>query len=69
MSDCPKCGGSMEPGFIVDEGYGRYDRARWQSGAADKAWWGGLRIRKKELIGVSTDRCRRCGYLESYARA
>jgi len=58
----------MADGFIVDEGYGKYDRARWQEGLPVKAWWGSLKVRKKEWIGVTTARCRRCGYLESYAK-
>jgi predicted nucleic-acid-binding Zn-ribbon protein len=68
MADCPKCGGSMADGFIVDEGYGKYDQARWQEGQPVKRWWGSLKVQKGELIGVRTLRCRRCGYLESYAK-
>jgi hypothetical protein len=68
MADCPKCGGAMEDGFVIDEGYGRFDRARWQAGQPERAWLSGYKVRKKELIGVTTARCGRCGYLESYAR-
>jgi hypothetical protein len=58
----------MVDGFIVDEGYGKFDRARWQEGQPRRSWWGSLKVRKKELIGVTTTRCRRCGYLENYAK-
>ena len=58
----------MTDGFIVDEGHGTFARARWQEGQPVKNWWGSLKVRKKELIGVTTARCRRCGYLESYAK-
>jgi predicted nucleic-acid-binding Zn-ribbon protein len=68
VADCPKCGGAMLDGFIVDEGYGKFDRARWQEGQPTRSWWGSLKVRKKELIGVTTARCRRCGYLENYAK-
>jgi hypothetical protein len=57
----------METGFIVDEGYGTRTVARWFRGEPVRSMWVGLKVRKKEAIDVSTYRCTRCGYLESYA--
>ncbi len=65
--ECLRCSGSMEPGFIVDEGYGKSVIAKWVAGEPQKSFWRGLRLRGNEQIEVATYRCRRCGYLESYA--
>ena len=65
---CPRCGGEMEQGFILDRG--NHDIARqeyWYSGAPRRRrfWSLDLANRKKRL--VDTLRCTDCGYLESYA--
>jgi DNA-directed RNA polymerase subunit RPC12/RpoP len=67
--ECPRCSGGMEPGFIVDESYGQKFVSKWVAGAPQKTWWmgRGLRLGRSEQIEVATYRCRRCGYLESYA--
>ena len=57
----------MEPGYVVDEGYGTRTVANWVAGEAERSIWTGLKLRGKTKIGVTTYRCRRCGYLESYA--
>jgi len=64
---CPRCSGSMEPGFIVDEGYGTRTASRWFRGEAQYGFFGSLKVRRKEGVDVDTYRCTRCGYLESYA--
>ena len=69
MADCPKCGGTTSEGFLVDQGdYGMNYQARWHRGSPQKAWWGGLKVRKADLIPVETYRCNRCGFLEQYAK-
>ena len=65
--DCPRCSGLMEPGFIVDEGYGKRVVAKWVAGEPRKSFWVGLRLGGQDQIEVATYRCRSCGYLESYA--
>jgi len=55
---CPRCSGSMEPGYTLDEGYGTRTVAKWVAGEPE---------RSKAQHDVVTYRCRRCGYLESYA--
>jgi len=57
----------MEAGFVVDEGYGTHTVAKWIGGEPVRSIWTGLKLRGKEKLDVTTYRCRRCGYLESYA--
>jgi hypothetical protein len=67
--ECPRCRGSMQEGFTVDRGHG--DRRRipaWTAGPPEKSWFLGIRTKGRESYPVTTYRCSRCGYLESYAR-
>ena len=59
----------MEPGYTVDNGYGKSTVAQWVAGEPETSLWmgGGLKLRGKDKLDVTTYRCRRCGYLESYA--
>ena len=64
---CPKCGGAMVEGFIVDQGYGVVHPGKWHPGAPVKSFWTGIKQRKKEQIDIAAYRCDRCGFLENYA--
>ena len=64
---CPRCGGGMEQGFVVDQAQGAMKTQRWVQGAPEHSFWLGLKLRGKRQRDVSTYRCGRCGYLESYA--
>jgi predicted nucleic-acid-binding Zn-ribbon protein len=69
MAHCPKCNGSMSEGFIVDHGdYGTAHVSTFQAGQPRKSFWTGLKQNKEEQVAVTTLRCGRCGYLESYAK-
>jgi hypothetical protein len=57
----------MERGFVLDEAHGRYTVGKWIAGEPEKSIWTGLKTRGKAKLDVATWRCRRCGYLESYA--
>ena len=59
----------MEAGYIVDNGYGKATVSQWVEGDPESSFWmgGGLKLRGKDKLDVTTYRCRRCGYLESYA--
>ena len=58
----------MEPGYTVDVGYGRTAVPNWVAGEPVNNFWSwGLNLRGKQQLPVSAYRCRRCGYLESYA--
>ena len=52
---------------MVDQGYGTNAVPKWVAGVPEKSIWVGLKLRKRHQLEVSTYRCRRCGYLESYA--
>jgi len=64
---CPRCSGSMESGYILDEGYGARTVAKWVAGEPERSIWTGLKLRGKQQHDVVTYRCKRCGCLESYA--
>jgi hypothetical protein len=57
----------MEPGFVVDEGHGTRTVAKGVAGEPQRSIWTGLKLRGRDKLDVTTYRCRRCGYLESYA--
>ena len=62
---CPRCSGSA--GYILDEGYGTRTVAKWVAVEPERSIWTGLKLRDKARHDVVTYRCKRCGYLESYA--
>ena len=65
---CPKCGGLMEQGFLLEQRDGNMkDATEWVEGAPEKGWFGSVKVRRKRQLAVETHRCTRCGYLESYA--
>jgi hypothetical protein len=68
MPACPKCQGDMEAGFIPDFSYGTILQSNWFAGDAEKSWRGSIKTSGKRQIVITTDRCTKCGYLESYAR-
>jgi hypothetical protein len=57
----------MEPGYTIDIGYGTKALPKWVAGEPQKSIWTGLKLGGKDQLEVTTYRCRRCGYLESYA--
>ncbi|HEX2763472.1 MAG TPA: PF20097 family protein [Allosphingosinicella sp.] len=65
--NCPRCGGAMEEGFMVDGTHGGSRVARWTAGRPRKSLWTGIKLSGAKLVEIATWRCRRCGLLESYA--
>ena len=57
----------MDEGYIIDETRGTMKSQKWAQGAPEYSFWFGLKLRGKKRLDVSTYRCGRCGYLESYA--
>ena len=57
----------MELGYVIDEGHGTRTVANWVAGEPERSIWTGLKLKGKDKLGITTYRCRRCGYLESYA--
>ena len=68
-STCPKCHGSMEPGLMLDRKDGAsHLQVRWVGGEpTPTTFWGNVRMKGREPLPVTTYRCERCGYLESFA--
>lgn len=64
---CPRCQGSMAEGFIIDQGHGQVHVSTWQEGEPKRSFWQGVKQSKADQLKVSSFRCERCGYLESYA--
>ncbi len=66
-SNCPKCSGQMEQGFVIDNGYRVPIVSEWTAGAGPPQWsfWTG-KI-KSVTRQITTYRCTKCGFLESYA--
>ena len=67
MKSCPKCGGAMQRGFLLDEAKNRRRQTAWVPGEPVKSIWTGLKVPKGAAIPVVSLRCQRCGFLESYA--
>lgn len=65
---CPKCGGRMQQGFILDNTHGARLVSHWAPGAPLKSWWAGTKAAERELVPVGSYRCAGCGFLEMYAR-
>jgi hypothetical protein len=64
---CPKCGGRMDQGFLLELKDGNQKAVtEWVEGMPHKKWYG-LSIRGQRKLTVETWRCGRCAYLESYA--
>lgn len=68
MSDtqfrCPRCGISMERGFLADRGDADATKvAQWIEGVPDVHWYG-INTSGREKVPVTAYRCARCGYLE-----
>jgi hypothetical protein len=65
--ECPKCAGGMVDGFVVDHTHGGAAVSSWIEGAPNKSIWVGLKLTGLTPIEITTWRCRRCGFIESYA--
>jgi hypothetical protein len=65
---CPKCNGEMETGFIPDFSYGAVLSSSWYEGEPEKNWLGNIKTKNIPKIAITTERCTKCGFLESYAR-
>lgn len=64
---CQKCDARMEPGYVLDQAYGGMAQSAWVEGAPERSFWTGLKLKGRQRLPVTTYRCSRCGYLESYA--
>lgn len=59
----------MSEGFVLDRGdYNSKNLQKWVEGEPTKSFWRGLDTHDRDQYEVSTWRCDKCGYLESYAQ-
>ena len=66
--ECIRCHAQMEDGFLVDVTDSGPRQQSWFPGKPEPSFWTGLKgLKKDERIPVTTRRCPKCGYLESYA--
>lgn len=65
---CPKCGKSMEEGFVLDNTYGSRSASAWVEGEPEKSVWVGVKLHGKKAIEIAAFRCTGCGYIEQYAK-
>jgi hypothetical protein len=67
---CPKCAGRFEEGFPLDRGHHNQSaQASWIEGKPLRSFWTGLATRGRPSHKITSYRCSRCGFLESYAPA
>jgi|HubBroStandDraft_6_1064221.scaffolds.fasta_scaffold1027281_1 hypothetical protein len=64
---CTECGGTMESGYLLDVAENGAVLPTWTGGAPTRGWFGRLKIDRKSLRWVMTDRCTSCGFLKSFA--
>jgi hypothetical protein len=58
----------MTEGFIKDEAHGAVRTSMWVEGPPEKSFWTGTKTYGKKQVRITSFRCTKCGYLESYAR-
>ena len=68
--NCPKCQGSMEEGYLMDQGDNAPGQSHWRTReSAPRQLLGFITIQQaKNMLAVTTFRCVKCGFLESYAQ-
>ena len=66
-SQCPKCPGLMERGFVMDRSLAGTQLLRWVEGEPEIGGPIGLKLIERKTTQITrTDKCDRCGYLEFY---
>jgi hypothetical protein len=65
--ECIRCHAHMEFG-VADNTQAGLTQQNWSPGEPQPSFWTGLKVEKKDqVVPVTTLRCPKCGYLESYA--
>jgi hypothetical protein len=59
----------MSEGFVIDHGdANRVGQQNWVEGQPERSLWLGIKTKGREKYTITTWRCDKCGYLESYAQ-
>ena len=66
-TQCPKCDGNMEQGFVPDFAHGAIVVSSWHAGQPKKSFWRKTKVTFKEGLPLGAFRCSSCGFLEFYA--
>lgn len=64
---CPKCGGRMEEGFVLDQSHAARLVSCWVEGTPEMTFFGNAKIFDRTKRDIRSFRCVACGFLESYA--
>ena len=64
---CPKCGGGMIEGFLLDATYGGNLVLRWHKGQPKKSWLTETKVDKTKLVLAKTYCCNKGKIHETYA--
>ena len=65
--ECIRCHAQMERGYVADLGEYGYRQQIWYPGEPVKSFATGLKMKRDQVVPVTTLHCPKCGYLESYA--
>lgn len=65
--ECIRCHAKMEVGFVPDNTHSGFQQPKWSPGVPQPSFWTGLKLKADSVIPVTTFRCLKCGYLESFA--
>ena len=67
-SQCPKCTGLMERGFVMDRSLTGDRLLRWVEGEPERGGATGVKLIERKTSQITrTDKCDKCGYLEFYS--
>ena len=64
---CPKCGGAMVEGFVIDRTHSGVTVGCWVEGQPQGNIWMGVKLKGRPKTEIASWRCARCGFLEHYA--
>jgi hypothetical protein len=67
VTTCAECGAAMEAGFVADAGSDTIRPGEWVSGAPERSWFTGTRVRGKVRAPLTALRCSACGLVKLYA--
>ena len=65
---CPKCSSEMEVGYLLDRSQASYQPLQWIAGEPEFGLFGSVKYQGKPWAPTESWICKRCGYLEMYAR-